>query len=177
MINRQRPLVVALEEHYWDRDLAALFQGREAKQMPDLERRLFDLGELRLKEMDDAGIDVQVLSHGAPGTQKLDPETAVRMAAPTNDRLAAFVRSNPTRFAGLGVLPTPDPVAAANELERCVTRLGFKGAMVHGLTNGAFLDEKKFWPISNAHRRWMCRSICTRPCRVRRSSRLTTKNM
>ena len=44
-------------------------------------------------------------------------------------------------------LPTPDPAAAADELERAVTRLGFKGAMVNGLTNGAFLDEKRFWPI------------------------------
>jgi predicted TIM-barrel fold metal-dependent hydrolase len=45
------------------------------------------------------------------------------------------------------MLPTPDPKAAADELERAVTRLGFKGAMVHGLTNGLFLDDKRFWPI------------------------------
>ncbi|HEY6256496.1 MAG TPA: amidohydrolase family protein, partial [Xanthobacteraceae bacterium] len=44
-------------------------------------------------------------------------------------------------------LPTPDPDAAARELERAVIGLGFKGAMVHGLTRGAFLDEKRFWPI------------------------------
>ena len=147
MTDQERPLVVALEEHYWDRDLAALFPGREGKQLPPLEERLFDLGDLRLKEMDEGGIDIQVLSHGAPATQKLDAATSIRMASQTNDRLAAFISANPARFAAFCVLPTPDPQAAADELERCVTKLGFKGAMIHGLTNGKFIDEKQFWPI------------------------------
>ena len=147
MINSPKPLVVALEEHYWDPDLVALFPGREGKRVSDVERRLLDMGELRLREMDEADIDIQVLSHGAPGTQKLDPEAATWMARQTNDRLAAFIQANPKRFAGLGLLPTPDPMAAADELERIVTRLDLKGAMVHGLTNGKFLDEKQFWPI------------------------------
>lgn len=147
MVNSSKPLIVALEEHYWDPDLVALFPSREGKRVSEVERRLLDMGELRLQEMDAAGIDIQVLSHGAPGTQKLDAQTATRMARQTNDRLAAFIRSNPKRFSGLGLLPTPDPAAAADELERIVTDLGMKGAMVHGLTNGRFLDEKQFWPI------------------------------
>jgi 2,3-dihydroxybenzoate decarboxylase len=142
-----KPLVIALEEHYWDPDLLAMFPGREGQRVSDVERRLLDMGEMRLREMDEAGIDVQVLSHGAPGTQKLAPEPAVRMARQTNDRLAEFIRGNPKRFSGLGLLPTPDAEAAADELERIVTRLDLKGAMVHGLTNGKFLDEKQFWPI------------------------------
>jgi predicted TIM-barrel fold metal-dependent hydrolase len=142
-----RPFVVALEEHYWDPDLVAMFPGREGKRISDVERRLLDLGELRLREMDEAGIDMQVLSHGAPGTQKMNAEAAVRMAMQTNDRLHHFIQTNPARFAGFALLPTPDPAAAANELERAVGRLGFKGAMIHGLTNGKFLDEPEFWPI------------------------------
>ena len=145
--NSPKPLVIALEEHYWNPELLATFPGREGKRVSDVERRLLDMGELRLREMDEAGIDIQVLSHGAPGTQKLAPEPAIRMARQTNDQLAEFIRSNPQRFAGLGLLPTPDPAAAADELERIVTRLDMKGAMVHGLTNGKFLDEKQFWPI------------------------------
>src|SRR6266478_3940309 len=97
--------------------------------------------------MDEAGIDVQVISHGAPSTQRLDPETAVRLARNANDRLAQAIAAHPDRFAGFAALPTPDPKAAADELERTVTRLAFKGAMVHGLTNGLFLDDKRFWPI------------------------------
>jgi predicted TIM-barrel fold metal-dependent hydrolase len=142
-----KPLIVALEEHYWDPDLVALFPGREGKRVSDVERRLLDMGEVRLREMDEAGIAIQVLSHGAPGTQKLPADAATKMAQQTNDRLAEFISCNPKRFAGLGLLPTPDPAAAANELERIVSKLGLKGAMVHGLTNGRFLDEKQFWPI------------------------------
>ena len=141
-----KPFVIALEEHYYDPELAATFDGPEGRAV-EIRRRLDDLGELRLKEMDEAGIDVQVISHGAPSTQRLDPETAVRLARNANDRLAQAIAAHPDRFAGFAALPTPDPQAAADELERTVTTLGFKGAMVHGLTNGVFFDDKQFWPI------------------------------
>jgi len=64
-----------------------------------------------------------------------------------NDRLAKVCAANPKRFAAFAALPTVDPKAAADELERAVTKLGFKGAMLHGMSNGEFLDLKKFWPI------------------------------
>lgn len=144
---RKRNRIIALEEHYWDPDLVALFPGREGKRPSELERRMFDMGELRLHEMDEAGIDIQVLSHGAPATQKLDAAMSIRMATQTNDRLADFIARKPDRFAALAALPTPDPKAAADELERTVSKLGFKGAMIHGLTNGQFIDEPQYWPI------------------------------
>ena len=97
--------------------------------------------------MDEAGIDIQVLSHGAPSAQKLTGSDAAALTARVNDRLAAFVKAKPDRFAAFAALATCDPVAAANELERTVTKYGFKGAMVHGLTGGLFLDDKRFWPI------------------------------
>ena len=97
--------------------------------------------------MDEAGIDVQVLSHGAPSTQKLPVDIAAELTAQVNDRLAKVCAANPKRFAAFAALPTADPKAAADELERAVTKLGFKGAMLHGMSNGEFLDLKKFWPI------------------------------
>jgi len=97
--------------------------------------------------MDEAGIDVQVISHGAPSTQRLDAAAAVPLAKRANDRLHEAVRAHPDRFAGFAALPTADPKAAADELERTVTELGFKGAMVHGPTNGVFFDDRRFWPI------------------------------
>ena len=139
--------VIAIEEHYWDAELAKHFTGSEAGRGGDAEARLFDLGALRLKEMDEAGIDVQVISHGAPSTQKLPLEIAATLTAQVNDRLAKVCAANPKRFAGFAALPTADPIAAADELERAVTKLGFKGAMLHGMSNGEFLDHKKFWPI------------------------------
>jgi predicted TIM-barrel fold metal-dependent hydrolase len=141
-----KPYVIALEEHYYDPELAATFDGPEGR-APETRRRLDDLGELRLKEMDEAGIDVQVISHGAPSTQRLDAQAAVALAHNANDRLAQAIAAHPDRFAAFAALPTPDPKAAADELERTVTQLGFKGAMVHGLTNGVFFDDKRFWPI------------------------------
>jgi predicted TIM-barrel fold metal-dependent hydrolase len=138
--------VIAIEEHYWDEELEKTFTGSEAGRPGEQFNRLHDFGPLRINEMDDAGIDIQVLSHGAPSTQKLPAETAPAMATRVNDRLAAIVAKNPTRFAGFAALPTAVPEAAADELER-TAKLGFKGAMLHGLSNGEFLDDKKFWSI------------------------------
>ena len=141
--------VIALEEHYLDAQVAAHFKegGPETRSAP-LRERLFDVGELRLREMDEAGIDVQVLSHSAPSLQRLEAAVAVPLAREANDRLHRTIGRHPGRFAGFAALPSDDPKAAADELERCVTRLGFKGAMLHGLTQrGEFLDLPKFWPI------------------------------
>ena len=139
--------VIALEEHYWDHELAAQLQGAEGTRSADMLQRLYDLGELRLREMDAAGIDIQVLSHGAPSAQKLDPAIAVDLTRRVNDRLAEAVARHPTRFAGFAALPTAHPEAAARELERCVKDLGFVGAMICGLTNGVFHDDERFWCI------------------------------
>jgi len=138
--------VIALEEHYWDAELAAHFTGGESRN-PVLREKLESLGELRLSAMDEAGIDLQVLSHGAPATQRLAAADAVPLARRVNDRLAQTVRAHSDRFAGFAALPTADPAAAADELERAVTQLGLKGAMVHGLCNGLFFDDRRFWPI------------------------------
>ena len=140
--------IIALEEHYWDPEVATHFKERGPEMsIPALQERLLDLGALRLKEMDEAGIDLQVLSHGAPATQRIDAETAVPLARRANDRLHEAIQKHKGRFAGFAVLPTADPKASADELERAVTRLGFKGAMIHGLTNNLFIDDKRFWPI------------------------------
>lgn len=147
-ITKDKHRVVAIEEHYYDRELAALFTGLDGKTGGKLREKLEDLGELRLKEMDEAGVDVQVLSHGAPATQKLDGETALRVARAVNDRLHQTCKARPDRFAAFAVLPTADPRAAADELARTVGELGFKGAMIHGLTGGEqFIDGERFWPI------------------------------
>jgi 2,3-dihydroxybenzoate decarboxylase len=145
MLQKPKCPVIALEEHYWDRELAAHAQTVERN--ANITERLFDLGEMRLREMDEAGIDIQVVSHGAPSAQKLTGDEAPAIVERVNDRLAAFVKTKPDRFAAFGALATCNPTAAANELERIVTRHGFKGAMIHGLTGGLFLDDKKFWPI------------------------------
>src|ERR1700748_1828073 len=145
MVNK--PYIIALEEHYFDPEVKRHITGLDMTNAPRIVERLDDVGALRLREMDEAGIDMQVLSHANPGLQKMDAETAVRLARGANDRLAETVRANPSRFAAFAAIPTPDPKAAADELERAVTRLGFKGALINGTTNGVFFDDRRFWPI------------------------------
>jgi predicted TIM-barrel fold metal-dependent hydrolase len=106
-----------------------------------------DLGAKRLAHMDAAGVDMQVLSFGSPGPQAFDADVAIPMARDANDRLHETVRAHPDRFTGFAALPTADPQDAANELERCVSKLGFVGAMIHGHQRGEFLDARKYWPI------------------------------
>jgi len=143
-----KPQVIALEEHYLDPEVARHFNeaGPEARDA-QLRERLHDVGELRIREMDEVGIDIQVLSHSAPATQRFDAETAPAIARAANDRLRERVRASNGRFEAFAALPTANPHAAADELERAVTKLAFKGAMIHGLTNGHFIDERQFWPI------------------------------
>ena len=80
----------------------------------------------------------------APGFTE---DTAVDLAVRVNDRLARIVDDRPDRFAAFAILPTQVPGAAADELERCVDKLGFKGAMMPGLTDRRFHDREEFWPI------------------------------
>ena len=146
MMEKPNCPVIALEEHYLDQELAAHFAGESSRNI-EISKRLVDLGELRLKEMDEAGIDVQVLSHVAPSGQMLPKDIAVDLTRRANDRLHAAIEANPKRFAAFAMLPTSDPAAAAGELERTVDKLGFKGAMISGLANGQFVDDKRFWAI------------------------------
>ncbi|MGA8000156.1 MAG: amidohydrolase, partial [Pseudolabrys sp.] len=98
-----QPKVIALEEHFTSPRLRAL---RGEKDTP-VQRKLDDLGELRIREMDEAGIDLQVISENNPATQNLDAETAIKLARASNDVLYEAVRRHPDRFAGFATLPTP----------------------------------------------------------------------
>ncbi len=148
---------IALEEHF---AVPALHQtatttgGPAGQYLADVTRKLFDLGDTRLADMDGAGIDMQVLSLSAlHGLDRVDPETASSLAREANDVLAETVRRYPTRFAGFATLALRVPEDAASELERCVTKLGFVGAMVDGTVGGRFLDDPCFEPVLAAAER------------------------
>jgi len=109
--------------------------------------KLLDTGEERLKEMDAAGIDVQVLSLTSPGVEQFDPAVGTALARQCNDYLAEVIRSHPDRFAGFAALAPNDAVAAADELERAVKDLGLRGWKTHSNYGGTYLDEQRYWPI------------------------------
>jgi 5-carboxyvanillate decarboxylase len=109
--------------------------------------RLQDLGERRLADMDASGIDHQIVSLTAPGLQVFDSATATGLATEYNDALSETLRTRPERFSALAAVGPQNPPAAAAELERAVTRLGMKGAIINSHTQGEYLDDEKFWDI------------------------------
>jgi len=141
---------IALEEHFWTAALAAPpGTGQLAVWGQRVGDQLGDLGPLRLADMDANDIDVQVISHVAPAAQGRAGAEGLARAREANDQLAAAVRAHPDRFAGFATLPTADPQAAADELERATVELGFVGALVNSTlgSNGVFLDDARFEPL------------------------------
>ena len=112
--------------------------------------RMTDLGELRLKDMDESGIGKQILSLTSPGVQIFDPSTGTALAQLSNDYLASAIQKHPDRFQGLAAIAPQDPAAAVKELERGVRNLGLKGVIINSHTQGEYLDDPKFWPIFEA---------------------------
>ncbi|MFC1893910.1 amidohydrolase family protein [Chloroflexota bacterium] len=109
--------------------------------------KLLEVGEQRLREMDESGIDMQVLSLTSPGVQMLDASTGTTLAKRINDKLSRIVREYPERFAGLAALAPQNPREAADELQRAVQELGLKGASINSHVKGEYLDDKKYWVI------------------------------
>ncbi|CAH0356503.1 MAG: amidohydrolase family protein [Sphingobium sp.] len=113
-------------------------------------RQLLDLDAERLASMDEASVDVQILSVTIPGVQMFAPSTASVAAIATNDHLAAAIARHPRRFAGLACLAPQDPASATKEMERAITRLGLNGFIVNSHTNNLYLDDPSFAPILEA---------------------------
>ncbi len=142
---------IALEEHVGAPKIAAATQATGKvlpRKTPDrVIEQMRDTGAGRLADMDAAGIDVQVLSAIGIGLDKLDRATGAALARDSNDTLAEIVRSRPDRFAAFALLAMQDPEGAASELTRCVTKLGFRGALISGTINDGFLDDPGFSPV------------------------------
>ena len=161
---------IDLEAHFITKELVdALYQNREYPRYVDdavtksrrlwytadtgepigdiLLNKLLDLEENRLKNMDAAGISMQALSLTTPGVERLEPTTGTALARNANDLLSKAIRKHPDRFMGFATLAPKDPKGAADELERTVKDLGFKGWKTNSNYGDSYLDEKKYWPI------------------------------
>lgn len=148
---------IALEEHFLAPGFKPYFETTSINISPELFGRAYDalqdFGDRRLEIMDAAGIDISVLSLAGPGVQvERNTATAIRNAQECNDFLAKQMQTQP-RFGGLAHLAMQDPKAAADELERCISTLGYQGAMINGQTNGVYLDDDRcsaFWERAEA---------------------------
>ncbi len=145
--------VITLEEHFVTQPFlqaTRVYGQSAAPQLAELQPKLLDIGAGRISAMDEASIDFQVLSLAAIGFDALEAASATPLARDINDELASAVRAHPNRFGGFASLALKDPGAAAIELERCITRLGFHGALLNGTTGGLFLDDPRFLPVFEA---------------------------
>ena len=165
---------IALEEHFghpivFMRDSDGRFETRKEAAVGHLgpeyfalvQERLLDFDTTRLQAMDDAGIEKVLLSFGAGfrtfGAQgMLDRVEATDTARIVNDFLAEQVRAHPDRYIGMATLALQYPEQAVRELERCITKLGFKGVMINGYTqvespdNLIYLDDARMTPLWEA---------------------------
>jgi 5-carboxyvanillate decarboxylase len=112
--------------------------------------KLLDFEQQRLSIMDQAGVDMHVLSLTSPGVQMLDADAGAALAESANDQLAEVIKKHPTRFAGLASFAPQDPNRAGKEIERAIGKLKLNGLIVNSHTNGEYLDDPKFYPIFEA---------------------------
>jgi 5-carboxyvanillate decarboxylase len=113
----------------------------------EIEERLLDLSEGRLRDMDRAAIDMQVLSLSTPGCEQFSPDEGMTLSRKTNEALSRAINEHPDRFIGLAALAPQSPEEAARELERAIKELGLKGAKINSHIRGSYLDDEKYWPI------------------------------
>src|SRR5688572_24860424 len=111
---------------------------------------LLDIEDKRLRDMDENGVDMHILSLTAPGVQMFDADTACELATLANDRLAEVIARHPGRFAGLASFAPQSPKRAVKEMERAIRQLKMNGFMVNSHTNNEYFDDPKYWPILEA---------------------------
>ena len=141
---------IALEEHFSIRELLPTSEELEffdPQVLGAIEPLLPEMAEQGLANMDKAGIEIAVLSQTSPGIQAIaDSPEASAMARHANDALHAAIEQQPRRFRGLAALNLQDVDTACAELKRCVSELGFVGALFNGSTQAEYLDNPRVDP-------------------------------
>jgi len=97
----------------------------------------------RLKSMDEAGINMQVLSATLQPNTELPAEEAWQWAHEHNNAMADVINTYPDRFSAFAAVALHEPEKAAKELERTVTQYGFKGALI-GAEKRTYLDDPEY---------------------------------
>jgi aminocarboxymuconate-semialdehyde decarboxylase len=121
----------------------ALTREVNVKQMKDRAPNLSSI-EVRLKDMDRMGIDIQAVSP-APNqcSYWAEPDLGLEISRMVNDRLAEIAATWPERFVGLGTVPLQNADMAVDELVRCVKKLGLRGVEINPNVNGLELTDPK----------------------------------
>ena len=116
-------------ERYWD--AGGKLKSRVYQEASRVERRL--------RFMDEAGIDMAVLT--------ANPELDLEQSRRWNDFCAKVVKENPNRFAGFASIPPLGGKPALEELERAVKELGLKAVHIWSRIGEHTLDARELWPF------------------------------
>ena len=111
-----------------------------------LYEKFYDM-DARFKDLDEYGIDLQVLTIPVPGVDRFKPELATKLSRIANDGIANFVGKYPERAVGLACLPLIDINSALDEFDRSINDLGLKGIGMFSNVQGKFIDAQEFHPI------------------------------
>jgi aminocarboxymuconate-semialdehyde decarboxylase len=122
--------------------LALVGLSREHQRGPGIA----EVGDRRIREMDEQGIDVEVLSIN-PYWYKADRDTAAEVVRINNERLTEFAASYPDRITAFCSVALQFPELAAEQLEHAVKKLGLKGPAVGASCAGVDFSDAKFHPF------------------------------
>jgi predicted TIM-barrel fold metal-dependent hydrolase len=153
----ERMKTITLEEHFVTAEFLKATNAYGEHVPPAMQAmrgKLLDLGEGRIAAMDEGGVDVEVLSLAASGIDDLKKHEQTSVLRGVHNELAAAVKARPDRFAAFCSPGLKEPAEAVKELQRCVTELGFVGAMFDGTVDvdgiAKFLDAPEFFPVLEA---------------------------
>ena len=144
---------ITLEEHFVTQDFlkaTGAYGSAAPSPMQHLLPQLLDVGEGRIRAMDQSGIDLQVLSLAAMSADKLSPASQTALASSVHDELAAAVAAHPERFKAFCTPALKEPAKAVGEIDRALRLPGFVGVMLNGITDGRFLDAPELFPVLEA---------------------------
>lgn len=147
---------IGLEEHFGIPETMGgshiYFEGTGAQDIRS--KRLLDLGDLRIEQMDEYGMDMMILSLNSPAIQSIhNPKEAARVARIANENLATAIQAHPNRFRGFAAIPLQDPDKAIEELHYCIEELGFVGVLANGYSqigdpdSYVYLDDPMYRPF------------------------------
>jgi aminocarboxymuconate-semialdehyde decarboxylase len=147
-VGRKRVKVVDIHGHFLIPEEIAVVKDTDlARNVSNTGNGTLVLGPGRIRAMDEAGIDVQVLSHQGGWWYGLNREQARQLVTIQNEKLAEWCKAHSDRFAGLCSVALQHPDLAAEQLDEAVKRLGLRGAGIAGHVAGESPSLPKFDPF------------------------------
>jgi predicted TIM-barrel fold metal-dependent hydrolase len=149
---RRNRMIVDWEHHYLPEELFLKKGGKKGERVilyengkprTTLQPEVCDV-EGHLRVMDAAGIDIALLTRT---TATARGDALLEETKFWNNKTAEMIKDHPKRFFGLAPIPPLGGQKAFDELERAISSLGFKGAIIYAQPDGVPIDSKELWPF------------------------------